>query len=123
LEWDNGILQPPTSLYIELDITITNDNLLGATVDSVKGTAYLSDNKSPGDNDFIGDFSVDKSFDVPGNSQVDVSVDFYLRDLPSPVKVANIISSGNVYIRTAGDVYLSLSFIDFSVPFDETDKV
>jgi len=122
--WDDSILlKLPTALHIELEITVTNENALGATVDRVEGKAYLDDNKSPGDNDYIGDFSVETPFDVPGNSKVDVPVDFYLRDLPSPRKASNILTSGTIFIRTAGNVYLSVSFIDFSVPFDETEKV
>lgn len=124
VEWDDMILRKlPSDLHIEMDITVTNDNVLGATVDQVKGKAYLSDNNSPGDNDYIGDFSVEKPFTVPGNSKVDVTVDFHLRDLPSPTKVGKIIKDGNIFIRTAGNVYLSLSFIDFSVSFDETESV
>ncbi len=122
--WDDGILiDLPTSLHIEMDLTVINDNVMGAVIDKVKGKAYLSDNDDPQENDFIGDFSVEKPFEVPGNGKVDITVDFYLRDLPSPVKTAKIIDSETIFLRTAGNVYLSLSFFDFSIPFDETERI
>ena len=117
VEWDEGaILSQPESLHITLDIAITNPNVIGATVDRTGGEVFL-------EGDYTGDFSVPAGFDVPGDGTVVVTVDFYLKDLPNPIKVGNILMKDKVDIRVKGSVVISFGLADFTMDFDETKTV
>ena len=117
IEWKEGALLPqPESLHIPLDIAITNDNVIRATVKRTDGEAFL-------EGDYIGDFSVPSGFDVPGDGTVTVTVDFYLKDLPNPIKIGNILMNDEAELRVKGSIVISFGITDFTIDFDETKTV
>jgi len=117
VEWKEGaMLDQPESLHITIDIAITNDNVIGATVDLTDGEAFL-------EGDYIGDFSVPSGFDVPGGGTVTVTVDFYLKDLPNPIKIGNILMNDEAELRVKGSIVISFGITDFTIDFDETKTV
>lgn len=121
---NGGPLQPEIELVLqlELDIKIVNDNYFGGDIDGIAGNVYLAE-RSPGDDDFIGDFNRERSFEVPSQGSVTVTLDFFLRDIPTPAESRRILRDDKAVIRTKGEVSISFGLKDFSVPFDETTEI
>jgi len=111
----------PEELRIKFIITITNENVLGATVNGVEGNVFLKMNRI-GEMDEIGDFHIPGPFDVPGNGKTDVPLYFDLTDLPDPFNMAQVLKQ-TAYIKIKGTVEISFWFWEFTIPFEKETTV
>ena len=111
----------PEELRIKFIITITNENVLGATVNGVEGKVFLKMDRI-GEMDEIGDFYIPGPFDVPGNGKTDVPLYFDLTDLPNPLTMAQELTH-TVYIKIKGTVDISFWFLEFTIPFEKETTV
>jgi LEA14-like dessication related protein len=97
------------SFYVTLDVD--NDNPIGATLTAVEADIYIDDQ-------LIGTSYSEKEFDIGANSVSEVEVVLEVESVP-----LGVISKSSVEVQVVGTAYLSVSFLDFEVPIDETQIV
>jgi LEA14-like dessication related protein len=104
-----SIPQTSVSFYVTLDIN--NENFIGGQLTKVEADIFI-------DNEYIGDAYLEDVFEIAPRDASEITVTLKVTNVPIETLDKMIIQ-----VDVDGIAYLSVSFVNFEVPFSETRDV
>ena len=97
-------------LYLDITMTIINDNPAGGMADNFTGSLYYSNLK-------LGDFQLSQPFILPANSQSPLFITAKVPISTLPLDIYSLVTSGNLLgqVRVKGTLYTSY----VNIPIDQ----